>query len=533
MANKNIDIILQAKDLASKQINTVKSSILWLKNSSEQVKQAWDNLSRGWAIAFAWLTLAAKNVTDASNEMQASMIWLQSIVEWTWNDFWKAKEFIKEFTKDWLISTWETATSLKNLLSRWFWLEEASVLMNRFKDSASFGRQASLKLWEAVKSATEWIKNENSILVDNAWVTKNVSKMWEDYANQLWKSTTELTLAEKRQAEYNWIIQETKFQIWDAEKLTKTFAWTQAVLWAETIKLKVQIWEALTPVINQLYSAIIPVLKTTTEWISKNPELAKTITIVAIWVTGLITWLAWLWLILWPITSALVLLKAWFFLLTPAIWTVATATSFLVATPLWLLLVAITWLIAVITAWIVNWKELSQTIWIIIILIQRNIVDWFNYIKENVLLIWLAIRDWFLWFIEWLYNWLVEKVDKALNYVKEKVAQAKSLMSNIWWRIKTGVTNVWTNVKNFLWLNWARASWWPVSSWWNYLVWEKWPELFVPRSSWTIIPNWWVGGITINMWWVVVNNEADETRLVEKIKRELTNSLQMSKFGIS
>jgi hypothetical protein len=82
-------------------------------------------------------------------------------------------------------------------------------------------------------------------------------------------------------------------------------------------------------------------------------------------------------------------------------------------------------------------------------------------------------------------------------------------------------------------IDWARATWWPVLSWWNYLVWEKWPELFSPNRSWTIIPNWWVGGITINMWWVVVNNEADETRLVEKIKRELTNSLQMSRYGIS
>lgn len=56
-------------------------------------------------------------------------------------------------------------------------------MMNRFKDSAAFGRQSSLSLGEAVKSATEGIKNENSILVDNAGVTKNVSMMWEEYAD--------------------------------------------------------------------------------------------------------------------------------------------------------------------------------------------------------------------------------------------------------------------------------------------------------------------------------------------------------------
>jgi len=35
------------------------------------------------------------------------------------------------------------------------------------------------------------------------------------------------------------------------------------------------------------------------------------------------------------------------------------------------------------------------------------------------------------------------------------------------------------------------------------------------------------------MWWVSVSNEADENRLVEKIKMSLTDSLQMNKFWVS
>lgn len=87
------------------------------------------------------------------------------------------------------------------------------------------------------------------------------------------------------------------------------------------------------------------------------------------------------------------------------------------------------------------------------------------------------------------------------------------------------------------WVDWARALWWTVNSWKTYLVWERWPELFTPSTTWNITPNnelWWQSNnITINMWWVVVQNEADEDRLIEKIKRSLTNDLQMSKLGIS
>ena len=42
-------------------------------------------------------------------------------------------------------------------------------------------------------------------------------KMWEDYAKELGKSTKNLTDAEKRQAEYNGIMHETRFQVGDAK----------------------------------------------------------------------------------------------------------------------------------------------------------------------------------------------------------------------------------------------------------------------------------------------------------------------------
>jgi len=120
------------------------------------------------------------------------------------------------------------ATSFKNLISRGYGLTEATKVINAFKNSAAFGRQASLELAQAVVSATEGIKNENSILVDNAGVTKNVSKMWEDYGKTIGVSVANMTKSQKIQAEYSGIMEETKFQIGDLAKLTGTLAGAQA-----------------------------------------------------------------------------------------------------------------------------------------------------------------------------------------------------------------------------------------------------------------------------------------------------------------
>jgi hypothetical protein len=122
------------------------------------------------------------------------------------------------------VTTQEAATSLKNLLSRGYNLDESIKLMDAFKNSATYGRQASLGLGEAVQTATEGLKNENSILVDNAGVTKNVAKMWEEYAKAQGKSMKDLTDAEKRQAEFNGIMQETRFQMKDAATMSDSYA---------------------------------------------------------------------------------------------------------------------------------------------------------------------------------------------------------------------------------------------------------------------------------------------------------------------
>ena len=119
------------------------------------------------------------NAIDEADKLNNAMVWLESIAKWTWKNFDEAKKFIQNFTADWLVWTQDAATSLKNLLSSWYWMKEAWQIMERLKDSAAFWRQGSLELWEAIKWATEWIKNENSVLVDIAWVTKNLSVMWE------------------------------------------------------------------------------------------------------------------------------------------------------------------------------------------------------------------------------------------------------------------------------------------------------------------------------------------------------------------
>lgn len=206
--------------------------------------------------SYKTLVAALDETTTAYTQNRNAIVGLRSIAEGTGQDMGMISKEVQDLTSDGLIPLEQASTSLKNLLSRGFEAQEAIDIILRLKDAAAFGRQASYSLADAVMTATEGLKNENSILVDNAGVTKNVAKMWQDYAKARGITTEAMTLAQKREAEYIGIMEETRHQVGDAKKLSQEFAGSQLALEASTQRLKVAIGEAnvtgLTPMLSLL-----------------------------------------------------------------------------------------------------------------------------------------------------------------------------------------------------------------------------------------------------------------------------------------
>ena len=226
------------------------------EEAAERTKQAQAQVAAAATAAFAGIVLAIRGAIEAANEYNNAMVGLNSLAEGTGQDFGDLQAAAEDLASDGLMTVADAAASLKNLLARGFSADEAVDMLERLKDAAAFGRQSSLSLGEAVRSASEGIKNENSILVDNAGVTKNVAVMWEEYAATIGKSAANLTQAERRQAEYNGIMQETAYQVGDAARYAEAFAGKQAALEAATLRvnqaLGASVQGALTPLVQIL-----------------------------------------------------------------------------------------------------------------------------------------------------------------------------------------------------------------------------------------------------------------------------------------
>lgn len=217
----------------SKNYSKMNNEVTTISNSLKKVMGL-----IGTVFSISQIAKFSKECVNEASKMQSALLGLQSIVEGQGRSFKIAKSFIDSYTEDGLIPATNAITAYKNLASRNYNDDQIQKTMLALKDSAAFGRQSSYSYGEAIQSATEGLKNENSVLVDNAGVTKNVAKMWDDYARSIGTTSNKLTQQQKIQAEVNGILQETKFQTGDAIKYAQTYEGQTSRLSASFLRLR-------------------------------------------------------------------------------------------------------------------------------------------------------------------------------------------------------------------------------------------------------------------------------------------------------
>lgn len=238
-----------------------------LKNIDAQANTASSKISSSLSkigkAALAAFSVAAvvkwgKECLNVATETSNAWIGLNSILTGQGKSFDKAKQFINDYISDGLVPLNNAVGAYKNLALRGYSSDQIQKTMIALKNSATFARQSTYSLGDAVQTATEGLKNENSVVVDNAGVTKNVAKMWEDYAKSIGKTTNNLTQAEKIQAEVNGILEETKFQSNDAAIYANTYSGVMAKLSTAFTMLKTAVGNVIQP----LAKLFIPIITT-------------------------------------------------------------------------------------------------------------------------------------------------------------------------------------------------------------------------------------------------------------------------------
>lgn len=236
----------------------------------------WDMLKGGASIALGTFRSILSQAVNESTKLTNAMIGLSSVAGAFGQDIEKTKQAAQDLAKDGLMTVSEAAAGLKNLIGSRFKLDEAIQLMNAFKDAAAFNRQGQLEFGQAIVGATEGIKNQMSMMVDNAGITKNLGLILKEAGYKEQDLGRAATDAGVRHALLNGILKEAAAFAGDAERATRTYtgqmtkldvAWrAMLATWGSAITENKTVSEAIGQVTNALIGANVEATRNGKAW---------------------------------------------------------------------------------------------------------------------------------------------------------------------------------------------------------------------------------------------------------------------------
>lgn len=235
-------------------------------------------IAAGAAAMFRLIVSAIEAGITAYKDYEGAMQSLSGVADKTGTSMSRLEKATKELTADGLMTATDVSYAIKNLLMYGYTVDQTIDILDRLKDSAAYNRQANYSLGEAVKMTTEGIRMENSILSDAAGVTKNIAKMYEEYARSIGVASTALTQQQKAQGVYLGIMKETEVVQGNAAKYAEQFAGKQAELEATQRKLNIAYGETVTGGLSPYISMLNEGTGALTSFVENNRILVSILT---------------------------------------------------------------------------------------------------------------------------------------------------------------------------------------------------------------------------------------------------------------
>lgn len=257
-------------ETAKKKLQEIEKENKQIESSNKSLQTSFVAMSAGIVVALIGIKNATTDAVNEYSKYKNSMMTVNKIAENTGNTLKDVQNILNNTNELKLMNQSDLNSAIKNLLLYGYTAEQATDILNRLQDSAVGNRQECYTLSEAVRVTTEGIRMENSVLSDAAGVQKNIAKMYEEHATKIGKSTDALTQAEKAQAVYNGIMQETEPLVGAAKDMAEEYAGQQAQLEAINLEMKQTLGEALTPAYTELTKIQKTAITGITEFIKEH-----------------------------------------------------------------------------------------------------------------------------------------------------------------------------------------------------------------------------------------------------------------------
>jgi hypothetical protein len=318
MAESNVKINLRAEDKATPTIRKVNEVFKQYKASYETIAQfqqrlkdeaqaaarAQDDLGKstkeagnaaddaggkfdGLFKTFTLASLAAQAVTrgfqflkqqlseslGAAAAMESAQRGLSNTTLKLGHDMERANAAINMVTSDGLVSYISASKTLQNLMNAGLGIDEATMLMQRFKDEAAFGRKETISFANAFEGLGEAWLTKSSMMGNMRGHATNFSQDMEIGARAIGKQTAAMTEAEKTAATFIGYMQQSGHTIGNAGEYAETYAGQLTKMEVQAMSAQATLGQALQPAISMVTGSFGAFLGS----LAASPDTMKTV----------------------------------------------------------------------------------------------------------------------------------------------------------------------------------------------------------------------------------------------------------------
>lgn len=301
---------LRMLGLDAKQIEKIENELRGATEEAEKTKKGIEGIASGLTalgsgMALRKLTSTFVSLANEADSLANSYRGLSEVSKSLQVDSEATIGIADELSDRWGLSRAAMADTVKTYLTAGLTLEQTREIMIATADAAAYNRQAHLSWDEAIKQVAQGIKAGNSNLTDAAGITTNLSVMYDRYAKSIGTTAGKLSEAQKIQAAYNGILQESALFAGNADAAITGFTGTQATFNQTMETARMELGEAFLPILEDIMNKLTPMIKEFAEWAAANKDVIAGTTAGAAAVLSLITVLSTLTIAIGAVTAAL------------------------------------------------------------------------------------------------------------------------------------------------------------------------------------------------------------------------------------
>ena len=251
---KEVQIVISAKDYASKTFksltNSAKKEFGKIKNSINRIGQAARELTVPATIASGAMVAAGNNFVKTAYKAETGGKLFNKMLKRVGENQSKVTNQVNQLAEALRIPSTVIEQNAKDLLRKGYSYKQIADI---YKGAAASGLAAGRDTVDSIESVTDALVSEMSIALNRIGIAENLGTAHQNYAEQLGKTTKELTESEKAAAAHQMVLKATKSEVEDMPELFKGYGGAVADWRQELYQARVELGQELMPIWTNFY----------------------------------------------------------------------------------------------------------------------------------------------------------------------------------------------------------------------------------------------------------------------------------------